>query len=331
MVKEKLTIAILLVLCCAFVLPGCKDTEKDKAVAEADSVKAKLAEVLAVLNNTESEKENLQAQVAQISAELKKARSDTAAVLKLYEASRTQAVELDDERNAAVAEAKDAKAAVKKLTARLKEKTDRIREFEEWVAELQATVKYLEDRIEKTNKQSTEIFTEQVKRLLEGIREPDVVYIPTPQDVVDKMLELAKVKKDDLVYDLGCGDGRIVVTAAKKYGCRAIGYDIDPRRVRESRENVENNKVAHMVKIEQRDIFTLDLSRASVITLYLLPALNVELLPQLGKLKPGSRIVSHDFDIAGIRPDKVVTLTSEEDGVEHDIYLWTTPLNQEDI
>src|SRR5262249_35042502 len=133
-------------------------------------------------------------------------------------------------------------------------------------------------------------------------RELDVVYWPTPQNVVDRMLELAEVKKSDLVYDLGCGDGRIVVTAAKKYGCKAVGYDIDPARIKDSDENVKKNKVEKLVTIEKKDIFTLDLSKASVITLYLLRDLNVKLIPQLKKLKPGSRIVSHEFDIRGIKP-----------------------------
>ena len=161
-------------------------------------------------------------------------------------------------------------------------------------------------------------------------REPDVVFVPTPQKVVDKMLELAEVKKDDLVYDLGCGDGRIVVTAAKKFGCLAVGYDISPKRVKESLENVEKNNVADLVKIEQQDIFTLDLSKANVITLYLLPSLNVKLIPQLEKLKPGSRIVSHDFDMKGVKPDKVVTVPDENDAYgDHTIYLWTTPLKKD--
>jgi LEA14-like dessication related protein len=157
----------------------------------------------------------------------------------------------------------------------------------------------------------------------------DVVYVATPHDVVDKMLELAEVKKDDLLYDLGCGDGRIVVTAAKRYGCRAIGYDLDPRRVKESLENVQKNNVGHLVKIEQKDIFTLDLSRADVITLFLLSRLNVKLIPQLEKLKPGSRIVSHNFAMEGIKPDKVIKMFSSEDPYEHTIYFWTTPLKKE--
>ena len=159
-------------------------------------------------------------------------------------------------------------------------------------------------------------------------RTPDVIFVPTPEEVVDKMLEMARVTKDDLVYDLGCGDGRIVVAAALKYGCKAVGYDIDPQRIKESLENVKKNNVGHLVTIEQKDIFTLDLSDANVITLYLLPSLNVKLIPQLEKLKPGSRIVSHDFDMRGVKPDEVVTVTSE-DGSRHTVYLWTTPLKKE--
>lgn len=162
----------------------------------------------------------------------------------------------------------------------------------------------------------------------EPAHEPDVIFVPTPQDVVDKMLELAQVTKDDVVYDLGCGDGRIVVTAAKKFGCKAFGFDVDPQRIKESKENVEKNGVGDLVRIEQKDIFTLDLSKASVVTLYLLPRLNVKLIPQLEKLKPGSRIVSHDFRMKGVRPEKTVTLNSEEDQAEHKIFLWTAPIQK---
>jgi SAM-dependent methyltransferase len=160
-------------------------------------------------------------------------------------------------------------------------------------------------------------------------RSPDVVFVPTPNDVVAKMLELAKVTKNDVVYDLGCGDGRIVVTAAKQFGCKGVGYDINPVRVKESLENVKKNGVEKLVEIKEDDIFTLDLSKASVITLYLLPSLNVKLIPQLEKLKPGSRIVSHDFDMEGVKPDQVISITSKEDKAEHQIYLWTTPLKKE--
>lgn len=159
-------------------------------------------------------------------------------------------------------------------------------------------------------------------------RTPDVVYVPTPHDVVDKMLEMARVKQGDVVYDLGCGDGRIVVAAAKK-GAKAIGYDLSRERVEEARANVKKNKVENLAKIFERDVFTLDLSGASVITLYLLPKLNVKLIPQLEKLKPGSRIVSHDFDMKGVEPDRMVHMTSQEDGESHTIYLWTVPLKKE--
>jgi precorrin-6B methylase 2 len=159
-------------------------------------------------------------------------------------------------------------------------------------------------------------------------RQPDVIYVPTPQEVVDRMLELAEVKKDDVVYDLGCGDGRIPVTAAKKYKCKAWGFDIDPERVKESLENVKKNNVGDLVTIEQKDIFTLDLSKANVITLYLLPSLNVKLVPQLKKMKDGSRIVSHAFDMKGYKPKKVEEVKLP-DGRTKTVYLWVTPLQEE--
>jgi precorrin-6B methylase 2 len=159
-------------------------------------------------------------------------------------------------------------------------------------------------------------------------KRPDVVYVPTPQKIVDEMLEMAKVKKTDLVYDLGCGDGRIVVTAAKKYGCKAVGFDIDPERIKETKANIEKNKVGDLVSVKQQDIFTVDLSKVDVVTLYLLPQLNVKLIPQLEKLKPGSRIVSHFFDMKGVKPIKHVW-ARDEAGSIHPIYLWVTPLEKE--
>jgi endoglucanase len=167
-----------------------------------------------------------------------------------------------------------------------------------------------------------------VRQELRKNRTPDILFVPTPMVVVNKMLELAKVTKNDLVYDLGCGDGRIVVTAARQFGCRCVGYDVDPQRIKESLANVEKNNVGNLVRIEQKDVFTLDLSEANVITLYLLPSLNVKLIPQLEKLKPGSRIVSHDFDMAGVKPDQVVTIQDPNQG-EHRVYFWTTPLKRE--
>jgi SAM-dependent methyltransferase len=161
-------------------------------------------------------------------------------------------------------------------------------------------------------------------------KKPDVIYLPTPQKVVDKMLELAEIKKGDVLYDLGCGDGRIVVTAAKKYGIKAIGFDIDPRRIKEARENVRQNGVEDLVTIRQADIFETDLREASVVTLYLLPELNVRLMPQLQQLKRGSRIVSHDFDMRGAKPRKVITLPDEGQEEEHTIYVWAVPWEEDE-
>ena len=168
------------------------------------------------------------------------------------------------------------------------------------------------------------------KKKIDLDREPDILFVPTPREVVEKMLETAGVKKTDVVYDLGCGDGRIVITAAKKYGCKAKGFDIDPKRIEECKANLakEDEKVRKLVTFTRADIFELDLTGASVVTLYLLPALNVKLVPQLRKLKKGSRIVSHDFDMAGYKPDKVIKVETKERG-EKTVYLWTIPLNKE--
>jgi tRNA G37 N-methylase Trm5 len=161
-------------------------------------------------------------------------------------------------------------------------------------------------------------------------RRPDVIFVPTPQEAVDKMLEMAEVKKDDLVYDLGCGDGRIVVTAAKRYGVTAVGIDIDPQRVAESKENVIKNGVEKQVTIKQGDIFELDLSDVDVVTLYLLPSLNVKLMPQLAKMKPGSRIVSYQFDMAGAKPTEIYNGTLDETGYSYTIYKWVVPWETEE-
>lgn len=165
-------------------------------------------------------------------------------------------------------------------------------------------------------------------------KKPDVPYVATPQAVVDKLLEMASIQPGDVVYDLGCGDGRVVVTAAKRYGVKAIGFDIDSRRVKESRANVREHKVEHLVSIQQKDIFKLDLREATVVFLYLLPSMNTRLRPQLAKLKPGSRIVSHDFDMGDAKPLQVVVLTTngeEKDfgNNEHILYKWVVPWETE--
>ncbi len=159
-------------------------------------------------------------------------------------------------------------------------------------------------------------------------RTPDVIYVPTPQPIVDRMLELARVQRDDLVYDLGCGDGRIVVTAAKRFGARAVGFDIDPERVSEARVNVKKNGVEHLVTIEEKDIFTLDLTPASVVTLYLLPNLNKRLLPQLERLAPGSRVVSHNYDIEGVVPATSLEMKPRGENEEHSVFFYTLPFQR---
>jgi len=152
----------------------------------------------------------------------------------------------------------------------------------------------------------------------------DVPYVPTPEPVVEAMLKLAEVKKGDVVYDLGCGDGRIVVTAAKKYGVKGIGIDLDPDRVKESKENVKQNKVENLVTIKEGNVLKTDVSKASVVTLYLFPHVNLLLRPILQKqLKPGSRIVSHAFDMGDWEPEKQVTIMHEDRS--YDIYLWRIP------
>ena len=159
-------------------------------------------------------------------------------------------------------------------------------------------------------------------------RIPDVVYIPTPDDVVDRMLRLAAVTKDDIVYDLGCGDGRIVIAAAKKYGCRAVGVDIDPLRVDAAKKNVRKHGLEKLVAIRQQDLFEVNLSEATVVTIYLSTRYNTRLVPELDRMKPGSRVVSHLFGIERLAPDKAVMVRSKHDRHEHHLFLWNIPLTQ---
>jgi len=160
------------------------------------------------------------------------------------------------------------------------------------------------------------------------MRGPDVVYVGTPYDILSRMLQLANPKKSEKIYDLGCGDARMLVLAAQKYGMRGVGYDIDPERINDSLRNVERNNVGSLVRIIQADVFTLDLSEADVISLYLLPEMNLKLLPQLEKMKPGSRIVCNEYGLEGIIPDKVEHVTCNEDNHEHTLMLYTTPLKR---
>jgi SAM-dependent methyltransferase len=164
----------------------------------------------------------------------------------------------------------------------------------------------------------------------ENARTPDVVYVGTPDDMVLKMLDLAEMKKEDVLYDLGCGDGRVLVLAAQRYGCQGKGYEIDPERLSLAKANVRQNGVSSLVSIIEQDIFTLDLSEANVISLYLLPGLNMKLLPQIEKLKPGSRIVTHEYGFEGYAPDKIFSGMSNEDNAHHNIYLYITPMKKKD-
>jgi len=152
-------------------------------------------------------------------------------------------------------------------------------------------------------------------------KEPDVIYVPTPQPVVDAMLELAKVKRSDVVYDLGSGDGRIVITAAKKYGASGVGFEIDQALVKKARANAAAAGVSDRVRFVTQDLFTADLSRASVVTLYLLQSINERLRPKLVRqLKPGARIVSHVFNMGPEwPPEETVTIDRSR------IFLWSIP------
>ena len=150
------------------------------------------------------------------------------------------------------------------------------------------------------------------------LRAPDVMFVPTPPEVVEAMLRLGGVTASDVVYDLGSGDGRIPIAAAQKYGARAVGIDIDPQRIKEANENLAKAGVADKVKFLNQDLFETDLSQATVITLYLLPSLNQKLMPKLKQLKPGTRIVSHSFDMGTAWPPE-----KTEDVKGRVIYYWT--------
>jgi SAM-dependent methyltransferase len=147
-------------------------------------------------------------------------------------------------------------------------------------------------------------------------------YVPTPQEVVDRMLELAEVRVGDVVYDLGSGDGRIVITAAARYGVKAVGFEISPALVKRSRDNIKEAGLEHLVEIREEDIRTVDLSPASVVTLYLYPGANLRLRSMIMRqLKPGSRVVSHQFTMGTWKPDRVDQF-SDSTGILRTLYLW---------
>ena len=156
------------------------------------------------------------------------------------------------------------------------------------------------------------------------LRSPDVIFVPTPQEVVEAMLKMAKVGANDVVYDLGSGDGRIPITAVRTFSARSgTGIDIDPQRIREANENLKTAgaPVAGKVRFLNQDLFTTDISEATVVTLYLLPSLNLKVLPKLNKeLKPGTRVVSHAFDMGDIKPEQTANINGRT------IYMWTVPI-----
>jgi len=154
----------------------------------------------------------------------------------------------------------------------------------------------------------------------------EVPYVPTPYDVVEEMLRIADVGKDDVVYDLGCGDGRIIIMAAEKMGARGVGVDIDPQRIEESRENAIKAKVTDRVRFLHQDLFEANISKATVVILYLTSDVNLKVRPKLlRELKPGTRVVSNDFDMEEWEPDKTLDVTSDYES--YTIYYWIVPAN----
>lgn len=150
------------------------------------------------------------------------------------------------------------------------------------------------------------------------IKKPDVVYVPTPHFVVDVMLKMAKVTSKDIVYDLGCGDGRILIEAAKTYNARGVGFDVDPKRLMEARSGAGKAGVVDRIDFRLEDLFEADISKATVIAIYLLPELNLKLRPKLWReLAVGTRVVSHGYDMGDWVPDEIGLV------VQHPIYVWT--------
>jgi len=159
-------------------------------------------------------------------------------------------------------------------------------------------------------------------------RVPDVPFVPTTEEGVKAMLKLADVKIDDIVYDLGCGDGRIVIAAAKNYGAHAVGIDIDPKRIQEAKENARRARVEDLVRFEENDLFQADIHDASVVTLFLLSSINQRLRPKLLQdLKPGARIVSNTFSMGDWKPDKEQTIDVNDNlsSFSRRFYLWIVP------
>lgn len=163
------------------------------------------------------------------------------------------------------------------------------------------------------------IFAQEIDR-----RRLDVPYVPTHETIVDMMLEMADVTGDDVLYDLGSGDGRILITAAERFGTSGVGVDLNPERIKEANENARKANVTDKVKFMEGDLFEMDFSEATVITLYLLPSVNMKLRPKILQMKPGTRVVSHNYDMGDWEPESYQRITTP-DGFEHYVYFWTVP------
>lgn len=210
------------------------------------------------------------------------------------------------------------------MTEPLDEAIDLVAQLEQSLAELNGMVALFD--IDAAEALVDQAWAE--RRRAQGRRAPDIGYVPTPMAVVQRMLELADVGPSDLLYDLGSGDGRIVVEAAQRHGARAVGIELNPRHVTAARARVQAAGLVQRVKIRRGDIFDVNLRRASVVTLYLLNSINRALLPALAGLRDGSRIVSHQFVLDGFVPDRSERMTCEH-GMEHTLSLWITPLRPE--
>jgi SAM-dependent methyltransferase len=162
---------------------------------------------------------------------------------------------------------------------------------------------------------------------LVDFRNPDVAFVTTPHDVVAAMLDLAEVGEEDIVYDLGSGDGRVLIAAARDRGARAVGIEISPELVEQSQQAIRDAGLQERVRVRRGDLFKQDLRPATVITMFLHPDLNERLRPQLDRLRRGTRIVSHMFSMPGARPKKKVMVRSAESNMEHPLYLWVTPID----
>jgi len=163
-------------------------------------------------------------------------------------------------------------------------------------------------------------------------RDPDVPYVPTTPEAVEAMLKLGEVKKTDILYDLGCGDGRIVITAAKMFGTRGVGIDIDPQRIKEAQANAKQAGVENLVRFELNDLFEAKFSEATVVTLFLLPRINLKLKPKLlEQLKPGTRVVSNTFDMGDWKAEKESSVDNEDfdTGLSRKFFLWRIPANKQ--